>query len=400
MNNTKIGWKKKAILFFISQCITLFGSQIVSMAIIWHVTLQTNSGVWVAAFSLCSYLPQFFVSFVGGVWADRYNKKRLIIGADLLIALVTLIMLFAMPYIGTGDSLLFVLLAMSAVRSAGAGIQGPAVNAVIPGLVPEDSLMRYNGINATMQSVVQFAAPAVSAVILTAGNLRLTLAADVLTAIFGIGILFCLALHDNKTGAVSESVILDLRIGTDYAWRNKTVRKMLIIYAAFTFLTVPAGYLNGLLVSRVFGDTYWYLTAAELVGFGGMMAGGLVVSAWGGFRSHSMTLAAGLWAFGLMAIGMSICHNFLLYLILMSLYGVALTVVQTTITTVLQQSCKPQLHGRIFGLLNSLYAGFYPAGMAIFGPMADHIPLQTMMVLSGFALMAVGFYSFVGINKK
>lgn len=67
MNNTKMGWKGKAILFFVSQCITLFGSQIVSMAIIWHVTLQTNSGIWVAAFSLCSYLPQFFVSFVGGV---------------------------------------------------------------------------------------------------------------------------------------------------------------------------------------------------------------------------------------------------------------------------------------------------------------------------------------------
>ena len=103
-------WRKRTILFFASQCITLFGSQIVQMAIVWYVTLQTNSGAWVAAFSVCSYLPQFFVSFIGGVWADRYNRKYLIIGADALIAAVTLAMLLIMPYITAEPMLLTALL--------------------------------------------------------------------------------------------------------------------------------------------------------------------------------------------------------------------------------------------------------------------------------------------------
>ena len=135
------------------------------MAIVWYVTLQTNSGAWVAAFSVCSYLPQFFVSFIGGVWADRYNRKYLIIGADALIAAVTLAMLLIMPYITAEPMLLTALLLMSIIRSAGAGVQNPAVNAVIPQLVPEEHLMRYNGINATMQSVVQFGAPVAAAVV-------------------------------------------------------------------------------------------------------------------------------------------------------------------------------------------------------------------------------------------
>ena len=84
MTKTQGNWRTRTILFFASQCITLFGSQIVQMAIIWYVTLQTNSGAWVAAFSICAYFPQFFVSFIGGVWADRYHKKHLIIGADAL----------------------------------------------------------------------------------------------------------------------------------------------------------------------------------------------------------------------------------------------------------------------------------------------------------------------------
>lgn len=99
MNGTEKqgSWQRRIMLFFVSQCISLFGSQIVQMAIVWHVTLETGSGAWVAVFSLCAYLPQFFVSFLGGVWADRYSRKLLIIGADMLIAAVTFVMMWIMP---------------------------------------------------------------------------------------------------------------------------------------------------------------------------------------------------------------------------------------------------------------------------------------------------------------
>lgn len=50
MTKTQGNWRTRTILFFASQCITLFGSQIVQMAIIWYVTLQTNSGAWVRLF--------------------------------------------------------------------------------------------------------------------------------------------------------------------------------------------------------------------------------------------------------------------------------------------------------------------------------------------------------------
>ena len=271
MMETQSNWRKRTILFFASQCITLFGSQIVQMAIVWYVTLLTNSGAWVAAFSVCSYLPQFFVSFIGGVWVDRYNRKYLIIGADALIAAVTLAMMLIMPHIAGESVLLAALLLMSIIRSAGAGIQNPAVNAVIPQLVPVEHLMRYNGINATMQSVVQFGAPAAAAVVLTMSTLRATLLIDILTAVIGIGVFSCILLPKQEKSQEMTSVLADIGVGIRYAHSCMVVRKTLVIYGLFVFLTVPAGYLSGLLVSRVFGDTYWYLTAVELVGFGGMM---------------------------------------------------------------------------------------------------------------------------------
>lgn len=152
--------KRRTMIFLASQAVTLFGSTLVQMAIVWYVTLNTGEGAWIAAFTVAAYLPQFLISFLGGVWADRYNKKALIIGADAGIAATTLAMWLCLPYLGETELMLPMLLTMSALRSVGAGIQTPAVNALLPLLAPEDELMRYNGINATMQSVVQFAAPA------------------------------------------------------------------------------------------------------------------------------------------------------------------------------------------------------------------------------------------------
>ena len=125
-----------------------------------YVTLSTSSGVWTAAFSICSYLPQFLISIPGGVWADRIPRKCLIISADLATAMITLAMIVLMPFLPDDPALLAGLLIMSVLRSLCAGIQTPAVNAAIPQLVPPDFLLRFNGINAGLQSLVQFAAPA------------------------------------------------------------------------------------------------------------------------------------------------------------------------------------------------------------------------------------------------
>lgn len=389
------GWQKRILLFLTSQCITLFGSTLVQMALIWYATMQTSSGVWVAAFTVGSYLPQFLISFIGGVWADRYHRKKLIIGADMLIAFATFIMVLAIPHISSEPALLGGLLVMSVVRSLGAGIQTPAVNAVIPQFVPAEQLMRYNGINAAMQSAVNFAAPAAAGVVFAVSTLRAMLMIDIVTAILGTILLFCLVLPKQDTSFEKRGVLSDMKTGVRYAFSDRVIGKLLIIYGLFTFFCVPAGYLAGLLVRRVFGDTYWYLTAVEVVGFAGMMAGGAAMSTWGGFRRREKTLAAGLLAFGSFAISMGFSKNFLLYLGLMAFYGAALTMVQAAITTMLQERTDTFMQGRVFGLQGTMYAGFLPVGMAVFGPLADIFPLQWIMIGSGIALIFIaGIISF------
>lgn len=247
--------------------------------------------------------------------------------------------------------------------------------------------MRYNGLNAMMQSVVQFSAPAVAGIVLSVRTLQNTLLIDILTAIAGIALFSCISLPEQEKRVTSSPVLHDMRSGIHYVFSKKIIGKLLAVYGLFTFLCVPAGYLSGLLVSRTYGDTYWYLTAVEICGFGGMAVGGLLMSVCGGFQKRSKTMFIGFAVFGVMAIGMGITQNFLLYLIFMICYGVALTTIQTTITTLLQENTNVSMQGRVFGFMGAMYAVCYPFGMAVFGPLADIIPLQWIMIGSGIILL-------------
>lgn len=390
MEQVSKGWKRQTVLFLISQCVTLFGSMIVQMAVIWYVTLSTSSGVWVAAFSVCSYLPQFLISFPAGVWADRYSRRRIIILADGMIAAATLAMACMMPMIPSEQGLLTALLVMSAIRSLGAGIQTPAVSAVIPSLVPEQHLMRYNGINATMQSVVQFAAPAAAGAVLAVGTLRTTLLIDVATAAVGIGLLACVRIARQAPQQQGGDLLADIRAGLRYAFSDKRIGRLPVVYGLFIFLCVPSGFMSGLLISRAYGDTYWYLTASELVGFAGMAIGGVLMGVWGGFRSRVKTLTLGLALLGTMTIGLGVAPTFILYLAAMFLYSMAITAVQTATTTMIQETADAAMQGRVFGLMGAMYSGFLPLGMVAFGPVADVIPLPWLMIGTGLPLMLLG----------
>ena len=92
---------------------------------------------------------------------------------------------------------------------------------------------------------------------------------------------------------------------------------------------------------------------------------------------------------GAASAGMGAAGNLGLYLVLMTVYGIALTVVQTTITTLLQEKSDAASHGRIFGRMSAAYAFCYPAGMAVFGLLADEVPLPWIMAGAGGLLICM-----------
>ena len=76
MTHNKTHWKKDILLFLTSQTISLFGSSLVQYAIMWYITLQTQSGLMMTISIICGFLPTFFLAPFAGVWADRYDRKN------------------------------------------------------------------------------------------------------------------------------------------------------------------------------------------------------------------------------------------------------------------------------------------------------------------------------------
>lgn len=384
----------KAALFLASQAVSLLGSSIVQFAMIWYVTLKTSSGGWVALLSAAAYVPQFLISFFSGVWADRYPRKQLIIAADGTIAAATLSLVLLLPQISRNETIYVALVVISIIRSLGTGIHTPAVNATVPQLVEQEHLMKFNGINAAVQSVVQFAAPAIAGSILTWGSFRGTLMVDVATAMAGIGLLGAISIPFEKRPSTAP-VFAEMQEGFRYAAKERFLGKLIILFGLFIFLCVPAGFLATLFTSRYYGDTYFHMTLVEVIGFLGMMAGGLLISTWGGFKRRTKTLLAGIVSFGLLAILMGLVKNFYVYLVLMAVYGVALTMVQTASTTLLQENSTPEMSGRMFGLFGGAYSSFLPIGMIVFGLLADRTSMRLLMVVSGGLLILMAAVMFM-----
>ena len=76
----------------------------------------------------------------------------------------------------------------------------------------------------------------------------------------------------------------------------------------------------------------------------------------------------------------------------MFLYNISLTAIQTATTTIIQEKVDGSMQGRVFGLMGAMYSGFLPVGMAVFGPMADVISLQWMIVGTGILLVVLAVY--------
>lgn len=80
-------WQKQIAWFMISQNLSIFGSSVVGFSIIWYITVTTSSGFWITISTLATLVPQVLVSLWAGVFADRYNKKTIIMLADGFTAL-------------------------------------------------------------------------------------------------------------------------------------------------------------------------------------------------------------------------------------------------------------------------------------------------------------------------
>ncbi|RRJ67774.1 MFS transporter [Paenibacillus oralis] len=390
-------WKRNIVLFLSSQTISLFGSSLVQYAIMWYITLNTKSGMMMTLYILCGFIPTFILSPIAGVWADRYNRKLLIMLADGMIATATLVLavLFLMGFDATW--LLFVI---AAVRALGTGVQTPAVGAILPQIVPGDKLTKVNGTNGSLQAVIMFVSPIVSAALLTVASIEMIFFIDVVTAAIAILTLllfFKIPVHQKAAGGQATGYFSDMKQGLVYIKNHAFLKTFFVYFAVFMVMMAPAAFLTPLQVTRTFGDEVWRLTAIEIAFSIGMMAGGGLIAAWGGFRNkiHTMTVASLL--MGACTFLLGIVPSFWIYLFFMAVFGVAMPIFNTPTNVLIQEKVDENFLGRVFGVIGMISTSMMPIGMLIFGPIADVIQIEWLLIGTGLLILILSV--FLGRNQ-
>ncbi|MBM7619961.1 DHA3 family macrolide efflux protein-like MFS transporter [Bacillus tianshenii] len=380
-------WLRNIILFLSSQTISLFGSSLVQYAIMWYITLTTGSGLMMTLFIICGFIPSFILSPVAGVWADRYNRKMLIILADSLIAIATLILaiLFLMGF----DSI-WLLFVMAAVRAFGTGIQTPAVGAILPQIVPKDKLTKVNGVNGSIQAIIMFVSPLVSAALLGLTSIEVIFLIDVVTAviaIFTLSFFLKIAVHEKANTKQTTSYFADFKEGIHYVSNNPFLKQFFLFFAVFFVLMAPAAFLTPLQVTRSFGEDVWRLTAIEIAFSIGMMIGGAVIASWGGFSNKVKTMGLASIMMGVCTFALGVVPQFWFYLGLMTIFGLAVPIFNTPATVLLQERVEEDYLGRVFGVFGMISTSMMPLGMLIFGPIADFIAIEWLLIGTGVLII-------------
>ncbi len=382
-------WKKKLALFLSSQTVSMFGSSLVQYAIVWSITLDTRSGVMMTLAVVFGFVPMFVVSPFAGVWADRHDRKKLIMLSDGLIAAATLA---AALLVMAGFRSVWLLLGTSAVRAFGQAVQGPAVGAILPQFVPEEKLMRANAVNGTIQSAVMLVSPMIAGALLSLAPLEAIFFIDVATAAAAIGILLALRVppHAKALESVRSGYFRDMALGLRYIREHRYLVTFFVYLGLLLVMISPSAFLTPLQTTRTFGAEVWRLTAIEIAFSVGMIAGGALASIWGGFRNRMRTLVLSNLIMASCALGLAVVPSFPVYVAVMAVFGVAMPFWNAPSSTMIQEHVEPEFLGRVFSVMGMLSTSLMPLGMLVFGPLADLVSVESLLLVTGAFMLVHG----------
>jgi DHA3 family macrolide efflux protein-like MFS transporter len=332
---------------------------------------------------------------------DRASRRLVMLVADSLTALFTLVLVYLFAI---GQAQVWHVYAIMFIRSTTGAFHFPAMQASTTLMVPERHLSRVAGMNSTLQGLMSIAAPAFGALLVSLLPMHQVMLIDVATALIAIVPLLIFAIPQpkpevNQHGVEVErkSFTHDLRDGIRYVvtWRGLTV--IVLMAMAINFLLSPAGALMPILVTQHYNGAAPQLAMMEAVFGIGMIAGGLLLSVWGGFKRRIITSMMGLLLLGISFTvqGVLPSNLFVVAMIAGTLGGISQPITNGPLFAVLQATVAPNMQGRVMSLLGALSIAVTPLSLLVAGPIADAFGVQVWYLVGGvvcFVLGVAGFF--------
>jgi DHA3 family macrolide efflux protein-like MFS transporter len=392
-------WARPFFTIWIGQAISLLGSQLVQFAIIWWLTKTTGSAIVLTTASLVGLLPTVVLGPFVGALVDRWNRKKIMLYADSMIAIVTLILayLFFMGWV----QLWMVYIALF-LRAIGGGFHNPAMTASTSLMVPNEQLTRVQGLNSSLSNGLNIISAPLGALLLEVLSVEGVLALDVVSALFAILPLFFIAIPQPETSNLSQkenliaSVWEDFKEGLRYVRRWPGLVSLIIMALCINMIVSPAFTLLPLLVKEHFGggalQLGWFNSAFGI----GAVIGGIVLGIWGGFKKKIHTTQLGLMglSLGLGVVGFATKTMMLPAIGGVLFLGMMISLANGPIGAILQGAVDPAIQGRVFTLVNSLATAMIPLGLILAGPLSELISIQIWYIVGAIFTLGFGIAGF------
>jgi DHA3 family macrolide efflux protein-like MFS transporter len=376
---------------FTGQAFSLLGSRLVQFTIVWWLTSTTGSASVLALASIMALLPQVLISPFAGALIDRWDRRKVMMAVDAVNALA--VVLLALLFAG-GSVQHWHIYALMFVRAVGGAFQWPAMQASTSLMVPKDKLSKVAGLNQALMGLAAIVAPPLGALLLDVLPIQSILTIDVGTAALAIAFLMFIRIPQPENGNSGKAsglgrVLGDMREGFRFVagWRGLLI--IMGIAMAFNLLIVPAMSLTPILVTEHFaGGSREYALLEAAIGIG-MVAGGLLLGAWGGFNSRILTGFAGaiVMGVGVGLVGLAPGNLYVMALGGMALTGLMNPIVNGSIFALLQAKVPPEMQGRVFTLMMSGTAAMAPLGLAVAGPFAEVIGVRAWFLAGGVVII-------------
>ena len=386
----KYKWKQKFFTIYAGQAVSLITSAILQMAIIFYITEKTGSAMVLSIASLIGFLPYAVLGPTIGVLVDRYNRKAIMIIADLIIAIVGAVLAFIALYI---EIPIWMIMVVLFIRSVGTAFHSPALSAVTPLIVPESQLTKCAGYSQSLQSISYIISPAAAAFLYSIWELNMIIGIDIFGAIVASTTLAFIKIPklDAEKQELNPSFIKDMKDGFYILKENKGLFTLLLMGTLYMFVYMPINALYPLISMEYFKGTPMHVSITEIAYASGMLIGGMILGLFGSYKKRIILITASIFMMGasLTISGLLPPSDFVIFALCCAIMGFSVPFYSGVQTALFQEKIKPEYLGRIFSLTGSIMSLAMPVGLILSGLFADRIGVNNWFLISGILIIVI-----------
>lgn len=360
----------------------------------WLMTSLSPSATMVALVQVAGTLPVFLLALPAGALADLVNRRKLLIGVNLMLMAVALALGVVTQAGAMTPPLLVTLLALGGIGSA---LLTPVMQSLTPLQVPRRDLRAAIALSSMGMNVARAIGPALGGAIIAASSVAVAFYLDALSYLFVIAaLLWWKGAATPASSEPPEAFGSAMRTGLRYALHAPDLRRVLLRAAAFFVFASAYWALLPLIARRELGGGAGYYGIVLASIGAGAVAGAVLLPRWRARFSSEVTLRAGTALTALVLVALALLRHQVLAVVILALAGAAWIAVLTTANTAAQTALPNWVRGRGLAIYLTVFFGAMTAGSLVWGQLADTLgvrPALGVAAVLGFASLLVAWWA-------